>query len=277
MKKYTQDYDKILPHQNLLDVVQLEELTGNNYSGAMPKLYCSIVDGRFVESDVEDSEYILKFPTEEYDVINENEHFFLWLSSACGIDTSSSALIKSKFGFFLLSKRFDDAKTKVIHLVDLLEKEQRKSINIEILLDIIKDSKSQKEFLKQIIFSNIIGNYDLHAKNIAILHNNKTNSIQLAPAYDIVCTQYFDDFTRSPINVNGKSRDVEIDDIISDFSKYSLINHNEVVSISSDILSSIEKDIPEIDVSFMCCAQNEFVSNFVKERVAKSKGILSKI
>jgi serine/threonine-protein kinase HipA len=43
-------------------------------------------------------------------------------------------------------------------------------------------------FIEMYVFSYLIGNADMHAKNVSLYQSPPTNLIELTPAYDLVCT-----------------------------------------------------------------------------------------
>lgn len=212
MKKYNPIFNIELP--------SLINTQNSKLLGYLPKIFCDLENKKIIQSNQSHSNYILKYSLDELESFSENEHFFLWLAQECNLNVSENLLIKHENSFMLLSKRFDIS-TKLIHLSDLFKKGERTQITLEKIYslvdglnqNIISKEDIKKEIFKQFLFSNTIGNYDLHSNNIAFLIN-KDGSLNIAPAYDIVCTQARDDSTRSAIKVNNKSKDVEASDII---------------------------------------------------------------
>jgi hypothetical protein len=52
-------------------------------------------------------------------------------------------------------------------------------------------SADPRELLRYVTFNVIVGNADLHGKNVSLLHH-LDGSIALAPLYDVMCTTYYD-------------------------------------------------------------------------------------
>ena len=76
-----------------------------------------------------------------------------------------------------------------------------------------KDPLSDVEELARFaVFSYLVGNCDNHLKNLSIIHEG--SSIRLAPAYDIVCTTFFERFSREMGMRLGATR--MIDDVVPD-------------------------------------------------------------
>ena len=75
---------------------------------------------------------------------------------------------------------------------------------------IYKNSSSVLEDIGQLarvaVFDYIVGNCDNHLKNASIVYEGK--ALRLAPAYDIVCTTYFERFSREMGRRLGSTRDI---------------------------------------------------------------------
>jgi len=63
----------------------------------------------------------------------------------------------------------------------------------------------KKDLLKWVLFNFIIGNADAHAKNISFLHGElgDERGPRLAPFYDLVCTQVYDQLSTKPAQKIG--------------------------------------------------------------------------
>lgn len=57
------------------------------------------------------------------------------------------------------------------------------------------------------VFDYLVGNCDNHLKNLSVLHGPET--LRLSPAYDIVCTTFFERFTRSMGRRLGGARSID--------------------------------------------------------------------
>ncbi len=154
--------------------------------------------------------FILKLNPPSKPLMIENEAFFLNMARACGLDVNDAAVIRDKNNNAgLLVERFDriyDLKTKTIlqvHQEDacqFLDKYPADKYRIpyaDIARGIEKHSSASvleiANLLKLIAFSYLIGNGDLHAKNISLRTNIATDRVELTPAYDILTTLPYGD------------------------------------------------------------------------------------
>lgn len=58
------------------------------------------------------------------------------------------------------------------------------------------------------VFDYLVGNCDNHLKNLSVLHGAET--LRLSPAYDIVCTTFFEKFTRNMGRRLGSTRSIDL-------------------------------------------------------------------
>lgn len=64
--------------------------------------------------------------------------------------------------------------------------------------------EAQRNLWKRIVFNYLIGNTDGHIKNISLIYSKDLKTISLAPAYDIVSTDVYDDYTMMAFNIGGE-------------------------------------------------------------------------
>ena len=61
-----------------------------------------------------------------------------------------------------------------------------------------------RRLAKLVCFNYAIGNCDAHLKNFSLLYGEHWDTVRLAPAYDLVCTTWFEDLSRSmAMAING--------------------------------------------------------------------------
>ena len=84
------------------------------------------------------------------------------------------------------------------------------------------------EFAKQVVFSVAIGNLDMHAKNISLLHDPH-EGIQLAPVYDQVPLLHHNTDGKMAMSINGvyEHHKITLDDIVKEIMAW---NCNEMKS-----------------------------------------------
>lgn len=84
------------------------------------------------------------------------------------------------------------------------------------------------KFVSLFLFNLVIGNRDAHGKNYSILHTNDKR--ELAPAYDILSTTYYDKLSiKMSMSINGK---FELDEVLEE----DLFNMSESANISGNMV-----------------------------------------
>jgi len=174
--------------------------------------------------------YILKLNPPDKDRLVENEEFFLRMAKACGLQTAKASLVRDKEGNAgLLVERFDRKPTKggnptKIHQEDACQFLDRypgdKYLikSSEIAEGIEKWSSSPlvdiARFLRLVAFSYLIGNGDLHAKNVSLHTDPSSDRVSLTPAYDLVCTLPYGD-RRMALKFEGKDDNLKAENFVA--------------------------------------------------------------
>ncbi|WP_369830919.1 type II toxin-antitoxin system HipA family toxin [Mycobacterium sp. NS-7484] len=132
----------------------------------------------------------------------ENEHFFMTMAAACGLRVAKTSVLKDVDGrSALLVNRFDRAGQARLAQEDAcqiagLYPASKYRIKTETAIGSLADACARgggsrvvavAELLKTVVFSWLIGNGDLHGKNLSIY--NPDDVWQPTPAYDLLCTQ----------------------------------------------------------------------------------------
>lgn len=157
---------------------------------------------------------ILKLSPVEYPQIVENEHFFMTMAAACGLRAAPTSLLHDAEGrSALLVTRFDRAGQTRIAQEDACQvagiyPASKYRIKTETVITALADACAQGggskpaavlELLKAVVFSWLIGNGDLHGKNLSVY--NPDGVWQPTPAYDLLCTQPYTRW-RDPMALN---------------------------------------------------------------------------
>ena len=145
---------------------------------------------------------ILKLNPDRYPRLVDNEHFFMRMAAACGLRAAKTELLEDNSGTrALLVSRFDRDDGRRIAQEDAcqvarLYPASKYRLKIEDAITTLADACARGggsrtvaslELLKTVVFSWLIGNGDLHAKNLSIY---KPGGIwQPTPAYDLLTTQ----------------------------------------------------------------------------------------
>ncbi|MGV0743680.1 type II toxin-antitoxin system HipA family toxin [Mycolicibacterium sp. XJ870] len=145
---------------------------------------------------------ILKLNPAQYPFLVENEHFFMTMAAACGLRVAATSLLHDADGrSALLVTRFDRAgpiriaQEDACQVADIYPASKYR-IKTEAAITALAEACARgggskvaatAELLKTVVFSWLIGNGDLHGKNLSIY--NLDGVWQPTPAYDLLCTQ----------------------------------------------------------------------------------------
>ncbi|MEZ4440052.1 MAG: HipA domain-containing protein [Polyangiaceae bacterium] len=152
--------------------------------------------------------YILKLNPPEHPRIVENEAFFMAMAAACGIRVAPTELVVDAEGHAgLLVERFDRVPAASggghrLHQEDacqLLDRYPADKYNLA-LADVFDGVRAvcsvpivaAAQLLRQVAFSFLVGNGDLHAKNVSVIVT-AAGRVELTPAYDLLSTLPYGD------------------------------------------------------------------------------------
>lgn len=106
------------------------------------------------------------------------------------------------------------------------------------ILDIAK-------FIKLVAFSYIIGNGDLHGKNISILTSPITGRTELTPAYDLLSTLPYGD-NRMALKFEGRDDNLKRSNFINFGERYG-VRKIVIESMLDELCEGVTKRIPDIE------------------------------
>lgn len=178
-------------------------------AGAQNKLAVTKVDDKIaIIHGTTPTTHILKPLIEGIDESVQNELFCLKLAKLVGINTPNVEMNWVADIPYFLVERYDRVRSKDgeilrIHQEDFCQAlsimpeqkyENEGGPSIKQSLELISDVSSlpitdRRKFLQLIIFNYLIGNSDAHGKNFSFLYKN--NMSELAPAYDLLCTEVY--------------------------------------------------------------------------------------
>jgi serine/threonine-protein kinase HipA len=213
--------------------------------------------------------YILK-PKSHPPHLPENEHLTQMMARQANIKTANCGLIPLANGdLAFISERFDrprdGGKLHVEDFCQILEKrpEQKYIGSIEQVaksLRIITSKNAPEDnvlrLFEMAIFSFIVGNSDLHLKNISVL---QTPHPTLSPAYDLLCTDiWIKDDDQTALSLGGKKNKLIAQDFLN------LAEHLGIKEkVAQNVYVQMKKSIPGwfnlIDTSFL---ENEFKTKY---------------
>jgi len=161
-------------------------------------------------------QYLFKSQNSHIQELPENEHVSMRIAEAFGITVVPSSLIRlasGKLGF--ISKRIDRSESgEKTHMIDMLQITgvfEKYTSSMESVGKVI-NSHSSNTFLDKIfflelaLFSFIIGNNDMHLKNLSMIQSS--SGWVLSPAYDLMNTTILkpQDDKEFALSLQGKRR-----------------------------------------------------------------------
>ena len=219
------------------------------------------------------STHILKPAIDRFPNIVSNEAFSLSLAGSIGIPTVEAAVKHVQNLQFILVKRYDRniASGKEfpmrLHQEDFCQalgippERKYQSERGPGLTDCVKLLRAVSSmpavdiqiFLKLVIFNLVIGNCDAHGKNFSLLFTEQSGSIstRLAPAYDVLSTDYYDELTKVMAMKVGKSN--QFDHLrINDFERFAIASEisvagfkNLIVEVAGNVRDTLSAAIGE--------------------------------
>ena len=179
-------------------------------SGVQPKLLLTRHDGKWCSPDtLHPSTHILKPPVVELEHSVANEAFCMVLASAAGLVAAATSIGNFDDLTVLLSERYDrqldaNGTTRRLHQEDTcqalsimtrvarLKYQAFGGPNLRAIAKVLTQwGGSATDLLRYVTFSVLMGNADLHGKNLSLLHRDD-GTVTLAPMYDVMCTTYYD-------------------------------------------------------------------------------------
>lgn len=200
-------------------------------AGAQSKIPLYIDNGKlFLPKGAFSSSHILKPPMPGFKGSVENEAFCMTIAEKINLGVPKIFILPGKIPFYVVS-RFDreplhettkqkQALTlKRLHQEDFcqamsvlpeMKYESEGGPGLSQCFQLITQYSSQPlldqlRLLRWVVFNQLIGNADAHAKNLSILYHN--NNVELAPFYDLMCTRIYPKLTsNAAMTIGGEKR-----------------------------------------------------------------------
>lgn len=230
--------------------------------------------------------FILKPPPEKFPDFPIIEHASMLIARNLGLTTANFGLIPFASGALgYITRRFDRhfAANNPGNIKKYAMEDFGQIFNRNIDADKYRGSYNQVakwlkghakipgeagvRFLSQIYLAFLIGNNDLHLKNIAVLTDN---GVSLSPIFDFVSTQLIDDEPEIELTlpINGRDRKLRRKDWLTLGKDLGLTN-----TATENIINYFEKKYPLIEAtikqSFMGEAYQTKLIEFIKKRMSQ--------
>ncbi len=170
--------------------------------------------------------FILKPPTTEFKALPENEDLTMHLAASFGLSVAEHSLIRLSSGeLAYITKRFDRAGKDKLAMEDMCQLTETMTSDkyrgsMEKVGNVILRYSTQPgldaiRFFEYALFCFLTGNADMHLKNFSLL-SAVEGSLQLSPAYDLLCTQLAipEDLDEIALTLNAKQRKLKLSDFI---------------------------------------------------------------
>ncbi len=169
------------------------------------------------------SNVILKPAMAHFQSSIENECFCMMLANSVDLNVPPVSIVRKESQKFLLIERYDrnldNDVLKRIHQEDFcqamglsheLKYQADGGPGLKTCFDFIRvysanPIKDLQQLIEWVFFNFLIGNMDAHAKNLSLMYQGK--QIRLAPFYDMMCTNIYEDLSqRLAMKIGGENR-----------------------------------------------------------------------
>lgn len=266
-----------------LDTVSFEDLfrksvesfTEPAVAGVQEKLSPSMISFPFVTRG---KRWILKLNPPDKELLVENEHFFMTMARACGLDVAKTRLVHDRDGAAgLLVERFDRQREgrrwRGIHQEDACqllnkypgEKYRLSSTELARGLAACDSPAAECARLSELIaFSYLVGNGDLHAKNVSV--SAAGGALQLSPAYDLLSSRPYKDL-KLALKFEGRDDNLKRSDFLQ-FGKRFGVAEAAISTRLDRLLASAPPFLPRLKEIGFNDRLTKQLQEFMKKRLA---------
>ncbi len=239
--------------------------TKMSIQGVQPKLSAVLntKEGKFEIVDT-GGKYILKPQHQLYPEMPENEDLTMKLAKKIGLAVPLHGLVWSKDGtltYFI--KRFDrkgrNEKVPIEDFAQLsgLSRDTKYNYSLEKVVKIIDDyctfpAIEKLTLFKLVIFSYLVGNEDMHVKNLSIITEN--NKVTLSPCYDLVNStiEYIKQDEEIALPLMGKKKHLTSSHLVDYFGvERCKLPTKSIDNVMETIFSAVGKWKELIEISFL--------------------------
>jgi serine/threonine-protein kinase HipA len=243
--------------------------------GVQEKLSASVISFPFATAG---RRWILKLNPPERPRLVENEHFFMELARRCGLDAARTHLVTDRTGASgLLVQRFDRERRgrrwRGVHQEDACQfldrypadKYRLSTSELAQGLAVCAAPRAEAARLIELVaFSYLIGNGDLHAKNVSI--NAAGGALQLTPAYDLLSTRPYGD-RRLALKLEGRDDNVKRGHLM-DLAERFGVPRRAVESRLDRVIRGVRQAVRELEVLGLDPRATRQLAELMKKRLA---------
>lgn len=255
-------HDKVLNHEALLNMFKM----GSSAGGARPKVLIAEhqTTGEIMPGDITYSadynHYLVKLDLgEEQDYSREKvEYCYYQTAEQLGISMMPSKLINDKH---FATERFDRVNGQKKHVLtptgltgwDFRESTNSSYENVFKLAVFLKiPHKEVEELFKRMVFNLVFCNTDDHLKNHAFIYDEKADSWNLSPAYDLTYAlnplMNYKKVSRA-LSVNNKRIEINRDDVMKIAEDYTIKSPKGIIQEVQQSISFLKERMIEKEIS----------------------------
>lgn len=257
---------EIFPYSRKAQIQEAQRLaTKLSIQGVQPKISArlNIANGRF-EIVEKGGTFIIKPQVENHPQLPENEDLTMHLAKACGIEIPWHGLILCEDGSYsYVIRRFDRlARGEKVHVEDFSQligasRDMKYDVSIERCADVLFEHCTYPtleaiRLLQRLVFSFLVGNEDLHLKNLSLI--SKDGKIALSPAYDLLNSSIVMPAAQEEmaLALNGKKSGFARSDFIEHFAvKNEMLNRKIAEKTVNEIMTKLRQQEDRIKDSFL--------------------------
>lgn len=221
---------------------------------------------------------LIKFGNPDFPYLVENEHFFMELARKCGLEAAKTQIQEDETGEkALIVTRFDRAeKNRKLaqedgcQVMDLYPA-SKYSVQFHTLVERMSDQCASpvlaaSELIRQYIFAYMIGNGDLHAKNLSVVEDARSGLIKVSPVYDALTTLCYPLDQNMALSMLGKASNFKRGAFIELGARFK-VPESKIVRDIDTIGSAVLKHIEPLQLAIET-KMAEKVMNGIRKRIA---------
>ncbi|RKH54463.1 type II toxin-antitoxin system HipA family toxin [Corallococcus sp. AB050B] len=256
------------------------ESTEPTIPGVQEKISASTIS--FPVSSSGQRDYILKLNPRDKPELVRNEHFFMGMAKQCGLRVATTKLIHDRDGNDgLLVERFDrswlkaEKRLRRIHQEDACQFLDRYTsdkyrIKCAAIAEGLRDNCAAPvaeiaRFLLLLSFSYLIGNGDLHAKNVSILADGPGGGFRLSPAYDLLTTVPYGDH-RMALQFEGRDDNLRRAHFIAFGERYG-VNAKAIGTLLDQLCTRAEPWLERLEEIGFDAHRTDFLRRTMRKRL----------